>query len=395
MPELDFLTEEAKELAGQVIDWRRDLHKIPELGFELHQTSAYIRQQLDRIGIRFQRAAQTGIVALIEGGTDGPTLALRADMDALPIKEETGLSYASSNGNMHACGHDAHAAMLIAAAEILHKHRHKLKGQVKLLFQPGEEGYGGAEAMIKDGCLENPAVDAIYGLHVGQIFPEVGLGQVGVCPGPIMAAATKFRVVVKGQGTHGALPHQGVDSIVIAAEMILALQKIVSRETDPLNPKVLTVGKIAGGEAINIVTPRVEFSGDFRTLRVEDREFVTRRLKEICTATATAARAEAEVEVFGGYPPTINDPCFAAKVADAAVSVIGRKNLINITRPNMGTEDMSYYLKKVPGAYFALGTGNPAEGITYPHHNPKFNVDENVLWIGPALFARLAFDYLA
>jgi amidohydrolase len=384
----------AKNIHNEVIVWRRDLHRIPEIGFELEQTSRYIRDSLDQMAIPYQIAAQTGIVALIEGGKPGPTLALRADMDALPIAEETGLPFASTNGNMHACGHDAHAAMLLGTAKMLKAVSADLKGSVKLLFQPGEEGHGGAEAMIKDGCLENPDVQAAAGLHVGQIFPEVKTGQIGICEGPILAAATAFTVTVKGKSTHGALPHLGVDAITVAAEIILALQKIISREVDPLGSAVLTVGKIEGGEAINIVTPRVVFSGDFRTLSEDDRQFITTRLKEVCTSIAKANRAEAEIEILGGYPPTVNDAQFTARVLAAAAAVVGADNIVTIKKPNMGTEDMSLYLQKVPGSFFVLGTGNPDKGITYPHHNARFDLDEDALWIGPAIFTRLALDYL-
>ncbi len=383
------INEIARSIHQDIIKWRRDLHRIPEIGFELDQTSLYLRGCLDQLGIPYYTAAQTGIVALVEGSTPGPTLALRADMDGLPIKEETGLPFASDNGNMHACGHDAHMAILLGTAKIISGMRDQIKGRVKLLFQPGEEGHGGAEKMIADGCLENPPVDRVYGLHVGQIFPEVGTGQVGVCDGPILAAATAFKVTVKGKSTHGALPHLGVDAITTAAETILALQKIVSREVDPLDSAVLTVGMIEGGEALNIVTPRVTFGGDFRTLLEKDRQYITARLEEICCSIAKANRADAEVEILGGYPPTINEPRSAKQVAGAATAVVGTGNVIEIRKPNMGTEDMSLYLQKKAGAFFVLGTGNPEKGITYPHHNSRFDVDEATLWIGPAVFARL------
>jgi len=384
----------ARAVHGEVIKWRRDLHRIPEIGFDLIQTSRYVKAGLDQMGIPCQTAAATGLVALIEGGGPGPTLALRADMDALPIKEQTGLPFASENGNMHACGHDAHTAMLLGTAKIIMGLRERLKGNVKLLFQPGEEGYGGAEKMIADGCLENPAVDAVFGLHVGQIFPEVGTGEVGICEGPILAASTAFEVTVKGASTHGALPHLGVDAITVSAEIISALQKIVSREIDPLNSAVLTIGTIEGGEALNIVTPRVVFRGDFRTLTNSDRDFITVRLKELCGSIAGANRAEAEVEILGGYPPTINEPRATEKVIAAASDLLGPDKVIPIKKPNMGTEDMSLYLEKTKGAFFVIGTGNPEKGIIYPHHNSKFDLDEDTLWIGPAVFARLVIDYL-
>lgn len=388
------IIQEAKTIADDLTRWRRDLHQIPELGFDLFKTSAYIKEQLDQMSIPYRTVAKTGIVALIEGANPGPTLALRADMDALPIAEETGLPFASTNGNMHACGHDAHVAILLGAAKILKAKSTLFNGNLKLLFQPGEEGYGGAAEMIADGCLDNPAVDAVYGLHVGQIFPEVKAGQVGIREGAILAAATAFSVEVKGKSTHGALPHLGVDSIVVAAEMITSLQKIVSREMDPLSTAVLTVGKIEGGEAINIVTPKVIFSGDFRTLHETDRQYITRRLGEMCGSIAAANRAEAQVEIMGGYPPTLNDPVYTGKVIEAAAKVVGADNVLNLEKPNMGTEDMSLYLEKVPGAFFVIGTGNEQKGITYPHHNSRFDIDEEVLWVGPALFTALALDYL-
>lgn len=384
----------AQELHRDIIKWRRDLHQVPEIGLELEQTSAYVRARLEELGIPYHPAAGSGIVGLIKGDHSGPTLALRADMDGLPLKEETGLPFASTNGNMHACGHDAHTAMLLGAAKMIFSLRSQLKGNVKLLFQPGEEGYFGASRMIEAGCLENPAVDAIAGLHVGQIFPELKTGQIGVCEGPILAAATKFEVTVEGASTHGALPHLGVDAITVASEMILSLQKIVSREMDPLNPAVLTIGKIRGGEAHNIITSRVTFSGDFRTLYESDRQFITGRLNELCTATAKANRARAQVTMLGGYPPTVNDPGFTARLIESASEVIGPDNIIAIKKPNMGTEDMSIYLEKVPGVFFVIFTGNRDKNITYPHHNSRFDVDEDTLWIGPAVFTRLALDYL-
>ena len=388
------ITETAKSVHQEVVRWRQDLHRIPEIGFDLEQTSAYVQARLVEMKIPYTSAAKTGVIGLIEGGRPGPTLALRADMDALPIKEETGLPFASENENMHACGHDAHTAMLLGTAKILNDISENLKGSVKLLFQPGEEGYGGAEKMIADGCLEDPHVDAVVGLHVGQIFPEVGTGQIGICEGPILAAATAFEVEISGKSTHGALPHLGVDAITVSAEIISSLQKIVSREMDPLGTAVLTVGKIKGGEAINIVTPRVVFKGDFRTLSEKDRSYIASRLKEICTSIARAHRAEANVKILGGYPPTVNDPVFVKIVTGAAEEIIGQDNIIDIKKPNMGTEDMSLYLEKVPGAFFVLGTGNPEKGINYPHHNSKFDLDEDVLWIGPALFAKIVLDYL-
>lgn len=384
----------AKSILGEVVAWRRKLHQIPEIGLELHQTAGYVRECLDQMDISHHTAAQTGVVALIESGKPGPTLVLRADMDALPIVEDTGLAFAATNGNMHACGHDAHTAMLLGAARILVAERSRFIGNIKLLFQPGEEGHGGAAKMIADGCLDNPAVDAAVGLHVGQIFPEVGTGQIGVCDGPILAASSPFTITVQGKSAHGAMPHQGVDAITVSAEIILALQKIISREINPLDQAVLTIGKINGGEAFNIVTEKVTMNGDFRTLTKENRQFITRRMEELCSAVAGAHRASATVDFLEGFPPTVNDPRFTEMLIGSAKKVIDPADIIEIRKPNMGTEDMSLYLEKVPGTFFIIGTGNPEKNIIYPHHNPRFDVDEDTFWIGPAIFAQFALDFL-
>jgi amidohydrolase len=385
----------SRAIQQDVINWRRKLHQIPEIGFDLPKTSRFVRECLEDFGIPYRTAARTGIVAFIEGGMPGPTLALRADMDALPVREATDLTFASKNGNMHACGHDAHMAILLGAAKIINGLRGSLKGNVKLLFQPGEEGHGGAAGMIANGCLENPPVDAVVGLHVGQIFPEVKTGQIGICEGPILAAATAFNVTVHGKSTHGALPHLGVDAITVAAEMVLALQKIISREVNPLDPAVLTIGKISGGEALNIVTSKVVFNGDFRTITERNKRFISRRIKDICKLTAKANRAEAEASILDGYPPTQNDADITRRVIAAAVEIIGVENVVAIKKPGLVTEDMSLYLEKAPGAFFVLGTGNSKKGIIHPHHSPRFDVDEEVLWIGAAVFVQMVRDYLA
>jgi len=387
------IISEAKSIQDEIVKWRQQLHKVPEIGFELHQTTAYVQKRLDEMGIGYRVAAETGIVAIIKGDKPGPTIALRADMDALPLEEKSELPFAAKNGNMHACGHDAHMAILLGAAKIINSIRQYLPGNVKLLFQPGEEGFGGAAKMIEDGCLKDPAVEAVVALHVGNIFRDVKTGQIGYCEGPMLAATTAFEVVVRGSSCHGAKPNQGVDSIVIAAEIILALQKIVSRETDPLNHAVLTVGMINGGTAMNIVTDRVVLKGDFRTLTSEDRDYMIKRITEIAEGVAVAGRAEAEVNILSGYPPTTNDPEIARKIAASAAEIVSADNVIEIKKPSMGAEDMSLYMEKIPGAMFALGTGNEDKKITYPHHHPQFDLDEDVLWIGAAVFIRFVCDY--
>lgn len=389
-----YFESQAKAILEKIISWRRSLHQIPEIGFDLFKTAAFIKKELDALKIPYQVMAQTGLVALIDSGKPGPTLALRADMDALPITEETGLSFAAKNNNMHACGHDAHMAMLLGTARLLKENRAAFKGAVKLIFQPGEEGYRGAQKMIDEGCLKSPTVDAIFGLHVGQIFPELSLGQIGVCAGPIMASATAFSVTIKGKSTHGAYPHLGTDSITACAQVINALQQVISRHSDPLEPVVLTIGKISGGTAINIVAPSTKLSGDFRTVSKDTQRDMIEDVKKVSRLTAEALGAQAEVKVLSALPVTVNDPHLAEKVARVAREMLGEKNVVPISKPSMGAEDMSLYLEKVPGAYFMLGTSNPAQGINHPHHSDRFDVDETVLWIGPALFASLAADFL-
>ena len=389
---MDF-KQAAKDIHYEIVAWRRDLHKVPEKSFALHQTSNYVRRQLECMGIPYHTVAQTGIVALIQGGNPGPVFALRADMDAVELMEETGLPYASGNGCMHACGHDAHTAMLLGAAIIIQNHKQQLNGHVKLIFQPAEEAEGGAEPMIREGCLDDPKVDAIIGLHIGQIFPEVGTGQIGVGCGPVLAASSAFYISVKGKNTHGSTPHLGVDPIPAAAEMILALQRITSREMNPSSPAVLTIAQINGGNSFNIIPKHVTFKGDFRTVDEGEKEFIKKRIVQIYNAIAAANRAEVDIEFIKDFPATVNDHTFSRAFAKSAGKIVGNVNIVELKKPDMGNEDFSYFLERVPGTYFFLGSHNPRKGIDYPHHHPKFDIDEDVLWIGPAVFAQAVFDY--
>jgi amidohydrolase len=382
----------ALKIQNSIVRWRRDLHQIPELSFELHLTSQYVKQQLDKMDISYNTIAQTGIVAIIEGDSYGPTIALRADMDALKIKEETGLGFASTNGNMHACGHDAHMAMLLGAAKIISDHKDKLNGKVKLLFQPAEEAEGGAEPMIQEGCLENPDTDAILALHIGHMFPEVGMGQIGIGYGPVMAAVSVFSVTVKGKSAHVGTPHYGIDAITTASEMILALQKIISRELDPTSPVALTIAQINGGNAFNVISDEVIFKGDLRTVNKKEETVIKQRIEEICQAVAKSNRAEVEVEFIKDFPATVNNESVTREFVKSAQKIVGEENIIGIIKPSMGNEDMSFFLEKVPGTYFFLGSFNPDKGEMYPHHHPKFDIEEGILWVGSAVFAQAVFD---
>lgn len=387
------IVDSAKNILNDIISWRRELHKIPELGFKLYNTSGYIAEQLENMGIKYSIAAESGIVALIEGVENGSTVALRADMDALPVFEETGLPFASTNGCMHACGHDAHAAMLLGAAKILSDNKMHLKGNVKLLFQPAEENEGGAERMIKEGCLLKPRVDAVFGLHIGNLPPEVGGGMIGVKSGALLASIDRFVIKVRGKGGHGAAPEKCIDPILIASEIVCSLQKIVSREISSLNSAVLTVGRINGGTAFNIIPGEVVIEGAVRTLNDTDRTLIESRIKEIAQGISVANRAQAEIIYFKQYPVLINDAEFTEMLAASAEKVVGSDKVVFMKQPIMGSEDMAYFLNKVPGTFFFLGSNNIDKGIVYPHHNSKFDIDEDVLWIGSAVFAQAVFDY--
>ena len=385
--------EAAEDISDQIISWRRDLHRIPEKGYELNRTSKYLGDQLDKLKVPYQACAGTGLVGLIEGALPGPVIGLRADMDGLAIKEETGLPYASETGCMHACGHDAHMAMLLGAAKMIMEYRQCLRGKVKLLFQPAEEEGGGAEKMIREGCLEHPPVDAVLGLHIGQLISELEPGQVGIGYGPVMAGVTAFELTVRGKSAHICTPHQGVDAITTASEMVLALQKIVSRELDPLRPATLGVSFFEGGEAFNALAGKVVFKGDFRTVDKRDEQFMKRRIEEVCKAVAGANRAEVTVDFIGSFPATVNDEVIVDQLIKSARKVLLPEEIVEIKKPAMGNDDMACFLEKVPGAYFFLGSKHPEFGDQFPHHHPRFDIDEAVLWKGAAVLARATVDF--
>lgn len=391
---LEDIIKLSKEIHKDIINWRRELHQIPGVGFDIEDTYNFVKLKLEEMNIEYETLARTGISAIIKGSAEGPTIALRADMDALPIKEETGLSFASKNNCMHACGHDAHASMLLGAAKILSDNRAYLKGNVKLFFQPAEENHGGAKPMIEEGCMENPKVDAVMGLHIGQLFEEVKTGMIGVKSGYVMASVDWVNVKVIGKGGHGATPHLCVDPVIISSEMITSLQKVVSRETSPLHPAVLTIGLIQGGTAANIIPETVEFKGTIRTLYPEDRTRVEKRIKEICEGIAHANGAKVEITYSKGYPALKNNEAFTESFIKSAEKIVGKDNIVVLKDPTMGAEDMSYFLQEAPGTFFFLGSHNTEKGIIYPHHHPKFDVDEDVLWIGTAAFVQVVFDFL-
>lgn len=387
--------DEVKKIESDIIKWRRDLHQIPELNLELPKTVKYISERLDEMGIEYHTLVEgNAIVALIKGGQEGKTIAIRADMDALPIREETGLPFASTNGNMHACGHDGHAAMLLGAAKVLNDNRESLKGNVKLLFQPGEEYPGGALPMIEEGCLENPKVDAIIGLHEGKISKDVEKGKIGVSYGPMMASMDRIFIKIKGKGSHGAYPEESVDPISTAAEVISALQRVVSREIKAVDPAVLSVTRIQGGFNQNIIPDDVELEGTVRTFNNETRQFIARRIEKITKGITGAMRADCEVQYDFKYPPLINSEEFTRFFVESAKKIVPDEDIYEMKDPVMGGEDMAYFLEKVPGTFFFLSNPGEIDGVSYPHHNSKFDIDENYLYVGSTLFVQLVMDFL-
>ena len=396
------LKDEMLKIEEKIIQWRRDLHQIPEVGLELPQTAAYISWELEKMGIPHERnIGGSGMVGLIEGqkkdekkSPTTKTIALRADMDGLAIEEETGLPFASANGNMHACGHDAHSAMLLGAAQVLQENRHHFTGNVKLLFQAAEEGPGGAKLMIEAGALKNPEVGAVLGLHIGGISGETKSGSIGISYGNLMACLDRFSLKVKGKGSHGAYPEKGVDPVVMTSQIIGALQTIVSREVKATEPTVLTVGTIHGGRAYNIIPDFVEVEGTVRAIDQLIREYIARRMKEIVEGISVSMRGSAEFEYVFGYPPLVNDAEFTRRFVQSAEKILKESEIIEIQKPVMGGEDMAEFLNAVPGTYFFLGAAKETEGKTYPHHNSRFDLDESAFVIGAALLAQGAVDWL-
>ena len=385
--------ERAKAINGKIVEWRRHFHANPELGMELPKTEAFVVEKLKEMGIEKirQSAAGYGVVALIEGKKPGKVLGIRADMDALNMEEDTGLPFAAKNGWMHACGHDAHTAILLGAAEMLTQCRDELKGSVKLIFQPSEENGLGGPAMIDDGVLEDPRIDAVVGLHTGNLWKGAAAGEISYRFGPMMAAMDWINVVFNGKGGHGATPHLTVDPISIACQVQTLLQTIVSRETNPLDSAVLSICMIQGGTANNIIAPNCAIKGTLRSLTPEGRKSLHDRFSQICTEVAHAMRGSATVEVLNGTPVLVNDRTMTEKLRAAAADVVGASHVHEIGEPSMGGEDMAFFVEKVPGTYFFL-PATFGDGRDFPHHHPKFALNEDVFWIGAATFVKFALN---
>jgi amidohydrolase len=392
----DFLSH-AQELFSYAQSLRRDFHMHPELGFQEIRTAGIVAQELEALGMEVTKGVgKTGVVGLLEGAKPGRTLLVRFDMDALPIAEETGAEYASQNpGIMHACGHDAHTAIGLTVARMLHTHRDELAGTIKFCFQPSEEGpngaeVGGNELMIRDGVLDSPAVDMSLALH---IWNEKPLGWLGIAAKPVMAGADIFTITVTGRGGHGAIPDRAVDPIVAAANMVLALQTVVSRNVSPLDTAVVSVTNVHGGTAFNIIPQEVKLEGTIRTFDNGIRQRVVERIEQIASGVASAMECKAEVAIKSITPALVNDPFLAVRVQETARRVLPESDL-DTEYQTMTAEDMAFMQHKIPGCFFFVGSNDATRGLDYGHHHPKFDFNEEVLVRASALMASAALDVL-
>lgn len=390
---IDFLNE-AYNIKDEIIRIRRDIHKHPELGFKEKRTSKVIKDFLDIEGIPYIETAKTGVYAFIKGKKEGKNrvLALRADMDALPIEEKNDVPYKSLNkGKMHACGHDGHTAILLGVCKILNKYKNNFSGTVKLFFEPAEETIGGAPIMIEDGVLDNPSVDFVVGLHVNE---EVDTGKIMIKSGSVNASSNPFKVKIIGKGGHGATPDVTSDPIVTTSLIITELQTLVSRESHPARPVVLTVGTIHAGTAPNVIPSETQISGIIRTVCEKDRHLIKKRFVELVTGIANSHNCEAQIEIQEGYPSLINNEKVVNRVKEAAQNIIGKENILEQLEPSMGVESFAYFAKERPSAFYYLGTRNIVKKTNNPAHGSFFNIDEDALVIGAAIQCTVAYEYL-
>ncbi len=390
---IDKILSISRKSFSEIVKLRRELHQCPELAFEEFDTGKIIARELENLNIRVKNGVgKTGLVGVLNGNVDGGVVALRADMDALPISEESDVPFASKNsGKMHACGHDAHMAMLIGAAKILSELKIEVNGTVKFLFQPSEEkNPGGAPSMIKDGALADPNVDAVFGQH---ITTEIPVGKFGFRPGPLMASADELYFTVIGKGGHGASPHNAIDPIPIAAQVITSLQNVISRMRNPLDASVLTIGSIHGGSATNVIPDEVKLAGTFRAMNEVWRKKALGLIKRTADETAKSLGGKCKVEISRGYPVLVNREKETELAQNSAAKIFGKKSVVAL-HPVMSAEDFAYFLQKVPGTFWWIGAGNKKIGATASIHSSKFMIDENALTFGAAFLAFLTIEYL-
>ncbi len=393
------ILDEAKTLQEVIVKDRRYIHQNAELGHDLPITSEYVINRLKEMGYEPQVITDSAIVALAGGKKNGRTILLRADMDALPILEENGLDYKSTTKNMHACGHDAHASMLLGAAQILKNHEDELEGTVKLMFQPAEEQLSGAKAMIEAGVLENPKVDAAIMIHIFSGMPVPAGSLLVPNGGYVTSSGDMFHIDIKGKGGHGAMPNNSVDPLNVAAHIHISLQEIISREVPPSSTTVITIGQMHGGNASNIIPDTAFIQGSIRAFDEKEREYMKNRVVEISKGAASTFRAEANVEYRMECPSVYNNPELYGQVHKINVDLLGKKAVkgFDTAFPGgkmTGSEDFGYISEKVPSVMMALGGGSPEQGYPYPQHHPKVNFNEDVFYIGSAVYANTAIEWL-
>jgi amidohydrolase len=387
------LLDEARGLLGDTVQLRRRIHRHPEIGLTLPRTQQAVLESLDGLGLEVRTGSRTtSVVATLAGARPGPTVLLRADMDALPLREETGLPFASEvDGAMHACGHDTHVAMLVGAARMLAARRATLAGRVLFMFQPGEEGYHGARVMLEEGLLDGDQPPAFaFGLHAGARYPA---GVIATRPGPLLASGDTLSIVVRGRGGHASAPHDCLDPIPVACEIVQAFQTLVTRRVNAFDPAIVTVAKIEAGTTRNVIPETASLLGTIRTVSEKTRTIMLEGVRRVAEGVAAAHGAEVAVELIRGYPVTVNDDAGAARVLRVATSLLGAEGVQAMTSPIMGSEDFSYVLQRVPGAFAFLGT-RPDDGPAHPNHSNRMVVNEAALPVGIAMHVAVALDVL-
>ena len=386
------LKGEIARITPDLVELRRDFHQHPELAFQETRTAQVVAERLRALGLEVKTGiGRTGVVGLLRGRSGGRTIAIRADMDALPVTETGLLPYRSQNaGVMHACGHDGHTAAALSVARLLADHREDVHGAVKFIFQPAEEAASGAEEMIKDGAMRDPEVDSVLSLHLWNYLP---VGTVGFRAGPIFSSADDMRIVIQGRGGHGGLPHQTIDPIPVAAQVILALQLLVSRNISPFEPAVLTIGMVQGGSAFNVIPETVTLAGTVRAYDLKVRDYLVERAEETVRGICLGAGATYQFNARFCCPPVVNDEAVTALARRAAQRVLGAEHVVTANQATTG-DDVAYFNQAAPGCYFLVGSGNEQKGYTRPHHHQEFNFDEDALPVAVAVLAQGALDLL-